>query len=827
MFRFQPKRNRLLPAGALAAALATVLISFAARAEEKNGEVVAEPLPDGAIAQCGSSQWRVGRDVNSLAFSRDGKLLVSASDDFIARIWNVSTGREQLQIRTWASKLTDVALSPDGNVLAAGSSHGVWLWDAHTGERLHLIENSHRWVAFSPDGKHVLSASQGTPVHTWDVETGKKVEGIDHKKPTGGLGFSPDGKWLSITEAHQVNLWNWETQQQVISLKVKAKELLEGRAVYVPGANRAAAVSSFGAAHVWDTSEGKVVADIREDDVVIQAVALSADGKHLYTGDGKGRLQVWDYNNGKAIATFDNHHVQINCLAISPDGKTLAAGGGGGSQRFDFSISLWNIEGDKLQPLTPGARPGPATGMDVSRDGKTIAMAHANEMLTVWDRQTGELRHKRKRASQVAHCGVAFSPDGKWLAAAGKPELLLWPMAEEGDAVQLDSGGGVPLRTVVFTADGKYVAGGSLSGQLFIWDVAARKLLHTIAAHEGQIWTMAASPAGTTIATGSFDRHTALWDAATGRQMGKWKTHSFFVRAIAFSADGTRMASVSGSRREIVIRETTTGEIAREMKTDWAMTSVAFCDGGRTLVTGHFHDRFKFWDLATGEMFHEWRPRPGPFTLGLVARPGGPSMVTALTDSTAVQWDLKPIMAKLPPLPRAVYTDEQLNKLWDALSGNGAPVADAAMWKLVAAGDKAAKFLRERLIGKPVKVDKAAVEKLLVELDDDAFVTREAAERKLRALGAAIAARLEKELNSTESAEVRVRVTRLLERITGTPGGFTPQQLQAARGIHTLACLGTPAALDTLQAVADAKPTPWRAARAQLVLDRMKPQEKK
>jgi len=172
-------------------------------------------------------------------------------------------------------------------------------------------------------------------------------------------------------------------------------------------------------------------------------------------------------------------------------------------------------------------------------------------------------------------------------------------------------------------------------------------------------------------------------------------------------------------------------------------------------------------------------------------------------------------------MPRAALTDEQLEQVWSVFAENDAPRADAAMWTLVS-DEGAAKFLQTKLIAKPVEVDAAVVEQLVVDLDSDEFLAREAAERELRLYGTAIAERLEKELAHTESAEVRVRVSRLLKRISGTPGGLSPQQLQAARGIHALACLGTPAAMEALKAVADSKSDPWRATSARRFLERLR-----
>jgi len=223
-------------------AAATFPLATAAE-DDESGDTYVAPLPKGAVARVGSPVWNMRRDVNALIFSRDGMLVVSASDDFTVRILEVATGREKLRIGLWAAKLTDVALSPNGKMLAAASKDAVWVWDANTGERIQRIDSGQRWVVFSPDGKHLLTASQGTPVQTWNVETGERGEIFGEKKPTSGLQFTPDGKLLAITRAHEIVFWNWEKKEEVLSLQVDNKFILTGKAVVAPEADLAAEVS--------------------------------------------------------------------------------------------------------------------------------------------------------------------------------------------------------------------------------------------------------------------------------------------------------------------------------------------------------------------------------------------------------------------------------------------------------------------------------------------------------------------------------------------------------------------------------------------------------
>src|SRR5205085_1199280 len=140
--------------------------------------------------------------INSLAFSVDGKILATAGDDDTIKLWDVETGR---QLRTLAGHkwgVRTIAFSPDGETLVSADLETVKLWNFKTGKILHSMGSRSFFipaVSFSPDGK-MLAASAGEKIRVWNVEKEEQI-GSDWSTTSSheitSLAFEPDGKTLA------------------------------------------------------------------------------------------------------------------------------------------------------------------------------------------------------------------------------------------------------------------------------------------------------------------------------------------------------------------------------------------------------------------------------------------------------------------------------------------------------------------------------------------------------------------------------------------------------------------------------------------------------
>jgi WD40 repeat protein len=349
----------------------------------------------------------------------------------------------------------------------------------------------------------------------------------------------------------------------------------------------------------------------------VTAVAFSADGRVLVTGDTEGTVRLRrmpDPHRPAEPVTLARLGGAVHTVAVSPDGRLLAAGG------EDGTVVLWDI-GDVRRPRLAARLPVDA--------GPVV--------------------------------GVGFGPGGRTLATAARDGIRVWRLSDPHrprGLTTLDAGADV--TAVAFHRDGRTLSTGHGDGTVRLWELAASggqlRRLSTSAGHNGhtgRVNTVAFTPDGRQLATGGADFTVRLWDVARPRRLRATQTlttHTDAVNAVAFSPDGRQLATAgtdatvrrwdmtgSGSAREAAVLTGHTGSVG----------TLAFGPGGRTLVSGSEDQSARIWDL------------PGPALTGhtsslysVAFSPDGRLLATASYDRTVRLWNLtdRHRPRELPPL---------------------------------------------------------------------------------------------------------------------------------------------------------------------------------
>jgi WD40 repeat protein len=310
-----------------------------------------------------------GAYVNSVAFSPNGQLLASASDDGTVRQWDSETGMVRQTLRNNFLYTSIVVFSPDGQLLASASGRAsgrlsagggmVRLWDSATGTVRQTLEGhgqSVSSVAFSPDGQLLASASEDGTIRIWDSGTGTvRRRLIRYGKPLTSLAFSPDSQLLaSGSEDGTVRLWESETGTVRWTLKENGQSVTS--VAFSPNGQLLALASGDGTVRLvyWET--GDLQKTLTGHTKSVYGVAFSPDGQLVASASGDRTIRLWDLETGTGVQTLKGHGRAVLSVAFSPDGQLLA------SASEDRTVRLWNSgPGTGQETLGTGIPPAKGT----------------------------------------------------------------------------------------------------------------------------------------------------------------------------------------------------------------------------------------------------------------------------------------------------------------------------------------------------------------------------------------------------------------------------------------------------------------------------------
>ncbi|EDR12082.1 uncharacterized protein LACBIDRAFT_314289 [Laccaria bicolor S238N-H82] len=503
--------------------------------------------------------------VASVAFSPDGRHIVSGSWDKTIRVWDAQTGQSVIDpLKGHDDRVTSVAFSPDGRHIVSGSNDKtVRVWDAQTGQSVMDPLKGHdayvTSVRFSPDGRHIVSGSDDSTIRVWDAQTGQSV--MDpfkgHNDTVASVAFSPDGRHIvSGSWDKTIRVWDAQTVafspdgRHIVSgswdKTVRVWDAQTGQRVMGP-LRRIVSGSWDETVRVWDAQTGQSVMDpFKGHDDYVASVAFSPDGRHIVSGSWDKTIRVWDAQTGQSVMDpFKGHDDIVTSVAFSPDGRHIVSGS------CDKTVRVWDAQtGQRVMGPFKG-HDDTVTSVAFSPDGRHIVSGSWDETVRVWDAQTGQSVMDPLKGHNGRVTSVAFSPNGRHIVSGSWDETVRVWDAQTGQSVMDPlKGHNGRVTSVAFSPNGRHIVSGSWDKSVRVWDAqTGQSVIDPLKGHNGRVTSVAFSPNGRHIVSGSWDKTARVWDAQTGQSViNSFKGHDLWVTSVGLSSHGRHTVPEFGDK---------------------------------------------------------------------------------------------------------------------------------------------------------------------------------------------------------------------------------------------------------------------------------------
>jgi WD40 repeat protein len=659
-----------------------------------------DPLPAHALLRIGTTRFRPNVDnggrIEAMAFTKDGKRLVTMSDYTGGKVWDAVTGKKLLAFGKPA-RLAGVkfALSADGSRAAIVESEKLCrFYDTANGKEIgratvdwDLLED----LRFSPNNKLLGALQYSEPfVGVWDVASGSKLWQMS---VPGRFAFTPDGKIIVAARRRGSERATDGNTQPLPLLFYDAAQGPKSEyaspltIVFPPGPLWAADGKEFAfspngkllAAReysrqfmLWDFTTRKLLHEPKIDDGdQVDCLCFSPDGNGIFTGSGNGRVRLWEVVTGKLKREFPGHDQTIRALAVSPDSKCVAA------SCWDDTLRVWDVDSGKELFDFDGHRMRNVQARFGS-DGKTIV-----SICGIWDATTGKPL-KRVEVSRKDFLPSCLSGDANVLFVIDVGKITKKNLASG----KIEKLRGLPANYSHYqcSTDGRYLAGHTndfwssgrgifrnvdelvTTNTLKVVDTTNGKEVLAFEGRKGEQFHCRFTADGRYLAVNSFCYETngemgyrsnmelkqsflTIWDMQTGRRTSegnllgrKWNGDFRWPGGDSLSPD--RTLALTRGKDFVELRDVKTNSKLAQFKADdlsragsLECETWAFSRDGKAIAIGDQKGHISLWSVSTRKPLATLEGHEAAVTSVQFSAEGN-KLLSGSDDTTIVLWNI-------------------------------------------------------------------------------------------------------------------------------------------------------------------------------------------
>jgi WD40 repeat protein len=623
--------------------------------------------------------------VRAVAYSPDGKTLVSGDETGVVIVWDRTTMQKIRVIKEHASAILDLAMAPDGlRFVSVGLDRTVKLHDlpmraplaAATG-----LGNDPTAVAVSTDGAAVFTGDNGGLVRQWNgvtMATIRDYAGV--ASPVTALALSPSGKQLVAAQADGgVRGWLVENAQSLgafftppvnsLAFDVSGNVLATGGGdgvlrlhawppipptALVSHGNQVAAVAAsadgrFMASGSADQtlrlfgSDGKELRNLPSQVGIVTALAFGQGeaampaakdevperSAALIAGGATGTLHVWRASDGQPLGLLAGHVGAVTGVAAPRDASQFASAGADGTLR------IWRMP---QPPQVLSGHAGPIGDLALGPQGKLLATVSGDNTVGVWDPADG------KRLLAIAadqHPGgvkaVAISPDASQLATGDPAGVVRLFNATDGQPLGQIAAHAGAISRLAFHPKGRQLYSTGVDGTLKTWQLPLDAPL-SFGGHTDAARAVAASRDGKLVVSGGDDKSVRFFDGPSGKQLKAIDMQPGSVTAVALSPDAALAAATDATGQITVWSTADYSEVVRLRGHEGAVQSVSWHPKLKQLATAGADGTLRIWDLPGEPTKLAGHTKA---VLAVSVSPNGQLLATASADGTVRLWDAK------------------------------------------------------------------------------------------------------------------------------------------------------------------------------------------